>query len=105
MLPIRFEDIGPDDILRLIEDSTSQRKVLEYKQTLNIGPDNERAEFLADVSSFANASRGEIILGVSDKRHEDGNPTGIPDAIFPFHIGNPATERARIEQIRRWSNP
>ena len=99
MLPIRFEDIGPDDILRLIEDRTSERKSLEYKEALNIGPDNERAEFLADVSSFANASGGDIIFGIADERDEDGNPTVIPDAIVPLQIGNPATERARIEQI------
>jgi hypothetical protein len=63
MLPIPFDDIGPDDILRLIEDKISERKILEFKQALDIGPDNERAEFLADVSSFANASGGERLRG------------------------------------------
>jgi hypothetical protein len=99
MLPIRFEDIGPNEILRLIEDRTSERKVLEYKQALNIGPDSERAEFLFDVSSFANASGGDIIFGIADERDETGNATGVPAKITPLTVGNPVAECSRIEQI------
>ncbi len=99
MLPNQFEDIGPDDILRLVENRVSERKVLEYKEALNIGPDNERAEFLADVSSFANASGGDLIFGISDERDEDDRPTGIPKAIVPLQLTNAASECARIEQI------
>jgi hypothetical protein len=36
MLPIRFEDITAEDILRLIADKTSERKTIEYKQALSI---------------------------------------------------------------------
>ncbi len=98
MLPIRFEDIGPDDILRLVEDKISERKVLEYKRALAVGGQEDRAEFLADVSSFANASGGDIIFGISELRN--GNEkTGIAEAITPLQIGNPATECARIEQV------
>jgi len=99
MLPIHFEDIGPDDILRLLDDKISERKVLEYKQSLSIGPDSERAEFLADVSSFANASGGDIIFGISEERDEDGQPTGTPKRIVPLQLQNAASEIARIEQI------
>jgi hypothetical protein len=98
MLPIRFEDIGPDDILRLIEDKISERKILEYKQALTFDGKEDRAEFLADVSSFANASGGDIVFGISELR--DGNEkTGIPEAITPLQVGNPMTECTRIEQI------
>lgn len=99
MLPIRFEDISPDDIVRLIEDRASERKVLEYKQALNYGQDKDRAEFLADVSSFANASGGDIIYGISEERDEDGQPTGTPKEIVPLQLQNAALEIARIEQI------
>jgi Putative DNA-binding domain len=99
MLPIRFEDIGPADILRLLEDRTSERKILEYKQALNIGPDNDRAEFLADISSFANASGGDIIFGIADERDDAGKATGAPEAITPLTLGNPIAECSRIEQI------
>lgn len=32
MLPIRFEDISSEDVLRLVEDKISERKVLEYNR-------------------------------------------------------------------------
>lgn len=99
MLPVRFEDIGPDDILRLVENKISERKILEYKQALNIGGQDERAEFLADISSFANASGGDIVFGVSEERDESKRPTSIPEAVVPLSIENAAIERSRIEQL------
>jgi hypothetical protein len=54
MLPMGFDDITPDDIVRLVTDKVSERKTLEYKKTLNVGNTDDKAEFLADVSSFAN---------------------------------------------------
>jgi hypothetical protein len=99
MLPIRFEDISSADILRLIQDKVSEHKTLEYKQRLSTGTGDEKAEFLADISSFANASGGDIIFGISDDRDENGMATGIPADIVPLVIGNPASECARIEQL------
>lgn len=99
MLPARFDDISADDILRLVADKIAEHKVLEYKQALGIGTGDERAEFLADVSSFANASGGDIIYGVSEERDGDGKPNGIPADVVSLRIDNAATECARIEQL------
>ena len=51
-------------------------KTLEYKQKLAIG-NRETAEFLADISSFANASGGDILFGVCDERDEEGIRPGL----------------------------
>lgn len=99
MLSIRFDDIAAENILRLVADKISEQKTLDYKQTLNIGGQDDRAEFLADVSSFANASGGDIIFGISDERDSENRPTGIPKQIVPLPISNPAAEKARIEEI------
>jgi hypothetical protein len=98
VLPISFDDIGPTDIVRLIDYKTSERRTLEYKEKLSIGSIEEKAEFLADISSFANASGGDIIFGISDER-ESGKATGIPGKIVSLQIGNPSSEQARIEQL------
>ena|SRR5664279_5325984 len=37
MLPIAFDDITPDDIMRLVTDKVSERTTLEFKKALNIG--------------------------------------------------------------------
>jgi predicted HTH transcriptional regulator len=99
MLPVRFDDIGSAEVLRLVEGKTSERKTLEYKEKLNIGTGDEKAEFLADISSFANVSGGDIIFGISDERDEAGRATGVPGAIVPLTIPNPETERGRISQL------
>src|SRR6185437_6300972 len=77
----------------------AEHKILEYKQSLNIGTGDERAGCLADVSSFANASGGDILFGIGEERDENGKPTGIPAEVIPLEFGNPATECARIEQL------
>jgi Putative DNA-binding domain len=99
MLPVQFEDIRPDDILKLVEDKISERRTLEYKEKLSIGNTDEKAEFLSDISSFANASGGDIIFGVSDERDQRGNATGIPSKVVDLKIANPASECGRIEQL------
>lgn len=99
MLPIRFEDISAEDILRLVEEKTAEHKTLEYKSKLTIATSDEKAEFLADISSFANASGGDIIFGIADERDGTGQSTGVPSAITPLGIDNTATQCARIEQI------
>lgn len=99
MLPVRIDDISADDILCLVADKIAEHRVLEYKQALVIGTGDERAEFLADVSSFANASGGDIIFGISEERDGNGKPTGIPADVIPLELSNPATECARIEQL------
>jgi hypothetical protein len=98
MLPVRFDDIGSDDILKLVTDKATERKTLEYKQKLNIATGDERVEFLSDISSFANASGGDIIFGISDERDGD-NATGIPAEIKPLNIDSIPTELGKIEQI------
>jgi hypothetical protein len=99
MLPISFDDIAPEDIVRLVTDKVSERKTLEFKRTLNIGNTDDKAEFLADVSSFANASGGDILFGITDERGEDGNATGIPGEIVGLTVSNAGTECNRIEQL------
>jgi hypothetical protein len=99
MLPTRFDEITAEDILQLVNDKTAERKTLEYKEKLSINTGDEKCEFLSDVSSFANASGGDIIFGIADERGEDRGSTGVPSEIKALNISNPATECARIEQI------
>ncbi len=99
MLPIRFEEITAQDVLQLIELKTAERKTLEYKERLATGNREERTEFLSDVSSFANASGGDILYGIAEERDETGKATGAPGAVRLLQIDNAAVECARLEQM------
>ncbi|MBL7737798.1 MAG: ATP-binding protein [Chitinophagaceae bacterium] len=75
---IQFEDFQ-----RLIDNGVIESKTLEYKQTVDVMRDREKKEFLADVSSFANALGGDLIYGISENRE-----TGLPDRITGIEVSN-----------------
>src|SRR5579862_4950245 len=75
-----LEDITQADIEALVADKVSEGQKLEYKQEIHGGKDADVKEFLADVSSFANAVGGDIVYGVEEERDASGKPTGIPTA-------------------------
>ena len=99
MLSARLEDIDSADILRLVNEKTSERRRLEYKEKLNIETGDQKAEFLADISSFANSSGGDIIFGISDERDEGDNATGVPGEVRPLSIASVSNALGKIENI------
>lgn len=75
-----FSKIELEDIKTLIDNSVCEYRKLEYKQELHIDNDENRREFLYDISSFANSIGGYIIFGIEED-HESNEPkeiVGIP---------------------------
>ncbi len=69
-----IEEIDEADLASLIDVGTPELKTLEYKRSLPGGSDEDRKDFLADVSSFANAAGGHLIYGM---RAEAGVPAEL----------------------------
>jgi len=90
----RMTDLVETDILELISNGIEEGREIDYKQTLKIGSDGDKKEFLADVSSFGNASGGHLIFGVAET---DGRPMEIK----PLTIPNSDAERLKIESLVR----
>jgi predicted HTH transcriptional regulator len=99
MINKAIKAIGKEDIQALVENAVSESRTLEYKEQLPGKTDSDKYEFLKDVSSFANASGGDILYGIREKR-EHGKPTGIPEAIEGLNI-NADAEILRLENILR----
>jgi hypothetical protein len=96
-----IEVIDKHDIDALIADRVRESKTLEYKQELPGGTDKNKREFLADVSSFSNASGGDILFGIKAARDSDGKNTGEPEGVSPL-IGATADEaKLRLEDMIR----
>lgn len=92
VIPKEITNITQLDLEFLISNAENERKNIEYKQTLPEGKDRDKKEFLADVSSFANASGGDLIYGI---KAVDGFPTeilGLPDI-------NIDQEKLRLENL------
>jgi hypothetical protein len=93
-----FLKISISDIQELITNSVAENKTLEYKQELRIATvpssDNEKKEFLADVSAFANTEGGDIIYGISEKN-------SIPKDIIGIEITRTDELSRKIDNLIR----
>ncbi len=59
-----IESITEQDLLRLIEDEVPEGKTIDYKMELNLATGDDKKEFLADVTSFANTAGGHLLIGI-----------------------------------------
>jgi len=94
MIGKNIEDVKEEDLLALIDSSVRELRMIDYKRLLPGNSDSEKKEFLADVSSFANANGGDIIFGMI----EEG---GIPKELIGLDIENVDQEILRLETIIR----
>lgn len=78
MISKRFEDISKADIDALVTNGVPESRTLDYKRILPGGTDDEKREFLADVSSFANAAGGDIVYGVDEDKGVPTSASGLP---------------------------
>lgn len=101
MIPPEFDAIIKADIDGLVANAVAERRTIEYKQQLPGNADEDKREFLADVSSFANAAGGDIIYGIIEQRDEKDKPTGIPQKAEGLAGVNPDAEKLRLEEIIR----
>lgn len=61
----------------LVANGVPENTSMEYKRELSIGNDNEKKEFLFDVTSFANHQGGDIIFGIEEVDNVPTNLAGI----------------------------
>lgn len=88
------ETITESDLQALVDNAVAESKYLEYKELLPGNSDSDKKEFLADVSSFANASGGDLIFGMKACR-------GVPTQFCGLQISNADQEISRLENIIR----
>ena len=93
LLHIPLEKIDQSHLQRLIDGQAAESREIDYKSQTYGGSDKERAEFLADISSFANAVGGDLIIGMAAT-------SGAPTAFTPF-TGDFDAECLRLENMAR----
>jgi hypothetical protein len=82
------------DIGALVAERTTEGRSIEFKRELPGAKDSERKEFLADVSSFANALGGDLIFGVEEQ-------DGVAVAADGVVVANIDAEVLRLEEMIR----
>ena len=100
MITRRIDQLAYADIEDLVNRQIPEGRSLDYKRELPGRTDKDVKEFLADVSSFANASGGHLVFGVTTKKDE-GQNTNLPDKIEGVGQINVEMEVLRLEQTIR----
>jgi predicted HTH transcriptional regulator len=96
MIPKPFEAIAEDDVLALIANAVSEGRTIDYKRELPGNGDGDKKEFLADVSSFANTSGGDLVFGIDEVE-------GLPTRITGFQSANADLEiQASGQHLEFW---
>ena len=84
--------ITEDDLRQLITDQEAESQAIDYKKGLFLDAEPSRHEFRCDVSSFANASGGHLIIGMDEKE-------GFPTNLCGMDIPNPEAFKTRIDEV------
>jgi hypothetical protein len=90
---ISLSEITEVHLQGLIAAEAAESPYIEYKLKSYGGTDEQRKELLADISSFANAQGGDLVIGMTAAR---GVPTG-----FHAFTGDSDSERLRLENMAR----
>lgn len=96
MINKNIEDITESDLQALIDNKVLEGKTIEYKKELTGTTDSNKKEFLADVTSFANAGGGDLIFGIE----EDSN-TREPKSLTGLAVDSIDSEKGRLDNIVR----
>lgn len=93
---IPLESLSESNLQTLQDGAVPEGRSIEYKRELPGSRDEDKKEFLADVSSFANAAGGDLFYGIE----ETG---GIPTAIPGIQTADADAEIRRLDSIVRSS--
>ncbi|MFH1860286.1 MAG: ATP-binding protein [bacterium] len=96
MINKKIEEIKETDLQALIDNKVLEGKTIEYKKEMPNDSDSSKKEFLADVTSLANSSGGDLIFGI-----EQDNQTGEPKSLNGIETKNIDNEKTRLDNIVR----
>ncbi|MDP2362499.1 MAG: ATP-binding protein, partial [Ignavibacteria bacterium] len=89
-----LNNIVESDLLELINNSIPESKTIDYKKEIIGDTRDDKKEFLADVSSFANAIGGFIVFGMNEEK-------GVATELIGLNNIDPDAEILRLENIIR----
>ncbi|MDD2839611.1 MAG: putative DNA binding domain-containing protein [Rickettsiales bacterium] len=88
-----IKQITEDDLKNLVDNQRQEDSFLDFKRSPYGKTDTDKKELLKDVSAFANASGGEIIIGIEEDKYSQAKE------LCGFSSNNIAIEKNRMEQI------
>src|SRR5579859_5208345 len=90
-------EIDESDLQTLVDNTVREGREVEYKESLTIQTEEQKQEFLNDVSSFANTTGGYLIYGIKESKKDAGRP----EEVFGLKGDNPGKRIGDMENITR----
>jgi hypothetical protein len=100
MINKAWSNILKEDIENLVLQAIPEGHTLDYKEELPNESSKSKFDFLVDVSALANASGGDLVFGIKEKRIE-GKPTAIPEDFVDLKIKSSDEVKRRLENLIR----
>ncbi len=91
---LNFEAIVESDLARLIVDGVGESKTLEYKEALTLVTDEQKREFLSDITALANTEGGDLVLGMKADKGVAAELVGLRNLV-------PDDSYGKIENLLR----
>lgn len=91
LMHIPLEQVQEQHLQSLIDARAAESLWIDYKRATYGSNDDARLEFLKDISSFANTSGGDLVIGMNAK-------DGVPTEFIPF-TGAADSELLRLDQM------
>ena len=91
---LSLENISEQDLLAIVEAGVPEGLRIDFKRDTYGGSDGDRKEFLADISSFANTSGGDLIIGMDESDR-------IANELVGVSLPNADSECLRLEGMAR----
>ena len=92
MIQKTLTEVAEADIVGLVTNGIAESRTLEYKRSLPGNSDGDKKEFLADASSFANTSGGDIVYGVEENQ-------GVPTGVIGVQVADLDLEIRRLDSL------
>jgi len=73
--------------MHLVDESIPESKTIEYKQALVYATDDQKREFLSDLTAFANTDGGDLVLGIAENQGVAGELVGLNNFVQDDALG------------------
>ena len=94
MVPGPIEAVDKDALQALIDNQVPEGKTIEYKSKIPSAAESEMIPLLATVSSFANTTGGDLLIGIEADK-------GVPTKLLGVEANDTDAEKLRLEQVLR----
>ena len=84
---LRISAIAEADLIRLAVEGIPESKTLEYKEVLLYATDEQKREFLGDVTALANSDGGDIVFGMKAEKGAAKELVGLANLIPDDALG------------------